>query len=110
MKNIKDFINESSHYIQRKFMKGGKEFLDAMTYNDKDPKRFCKDMVEARPYDAYSTTYKDPNELYKDAMDSTKQWEIVFDEHDETLTFKCGKNKVEFKDISDVEDIFGLEN
>lgn len=28
MKNIVDFINESSHYIQRKVMKGGKEFLN----------------------------------------------------------------------------------
>lgn len=107
MKNIVDFINESNHQMGKK-MKGGKNLLDFFTYGDSNPKGYCKDMVDGSDYDNSTTTYKDANELYKDLMDPSKEWTVMYDNDDHVLTFTCGKNKVELADIeyNDVDTFF----
>lgn len=108
MKNITEFITEGSRPM-RKSMKGGKELLDFFTCGDEDPKGYCKDIVDDNgDYNNTTTTYKDANVLYKDLMDPAKKWIVSYNERNETLTFKCGRNNVKLGDIEydDVEDMF----
>lgn len=112
MKNITDFINEKKYSILKKHMKGGKKFLDTMTHDDKDPQRFCRDMINPKSGDFWSSTYTDPDKLYKDALDPTKEWTIIWSEGDQTLRFKCSTGK-EVKFIEEEmpdEKVFGKWN
>lgn len=117
MKNIVDFINESSHQMGKK-IKGGKKLMKFFTgyydnptmeyVSDDTAKKFCGDVVDNNTYkypgsrktnhDA-KTTYKNADALFKDLMDSSKEWTVMYDNDDYVLTFTCGRNTVELDDV-----------
>lgn len=134
MKNLKDYIVEGvKHYgnggnhkstVTRK---GGKVLMKFFTGYYDNPtmeyvaddiaKKFCGDVVDNNTYkypgsrrtkhDA-NTTYKDADVLFKDLIDSSKEWDVTYDQDDQILTFTCGKNTVELDDVefNDIDTFF----